>query len=220
MKKDNILFIIIGLLAGLIIGFIGTNSLNRNALVSQSSTPTQPNSTSQNQPHQSAAVPEVNEAIAKADNEPSNFDAQVKVAEMFARINNYEKALIYFERAEKLKPDDYQLWVILGNLNFQLENFDKASVWYEKALAKKNDDIAVRTDYGITFMERSTPDYDRAIKEFMTSLTINPNHEPTIYNLAVANFKKGNLKEANELKTKLKSNAELTKKLETVFASS
>lgn len=220
MKKDNILFTIIGLLVGLIIGFVGTNSINRNAIVSQNSNTSQPNSPVQNQPHQSAAVPEVNDAIAKADNEPNNFDAQIKVGEMFARINNFEKALTYFERAEKLRPDDYQLWVILGNLNFQIENFDKAAVWYEKALNKKNDDIAVRTDFGITFMERSQPDYDRAIKEFQTSLTLNPNHQPTLYNLAVAQFKKGNLKEANELKEKLKSNADLTKKLEAVFASS
>ena len=220
MRKDNILFTVIGLLVGLIIGFIGTNSINRNAMVSQNSAPTQPNLPTQNQPHQSAAVPEVNEAIAKADQEPNNFDAQIKVGEMFARINNYEKALIYFEKAEKIKPGDYQLWVILGNLNFQIENFDKAAVWYEKALAKKNDDIAVRTDYGITFMERSQPDYDRAIKEFQTSLTLNPNHQPTIYNMAVAYFKKGNLKEANDLKAKLKDNTDLTKKLEAVFASS
>ncbi len=216
MRKDNILFTIIGLLAGLIVGFLVTNSINRNAMVSQTSAPTQTNLPTNSQPNQSAAVPAVNEAIELADKEPTNFDAQIKAGEMFGRIKNFEKAIPYFERALQIKPDDYQLLVILGNANFDLKDWEKAEKWYEKALASKNNDISVRTDYGITFLEREN--YDRAIKEFQVSMGMNATHEPTIFNLAVAQFMKGNIKEANELKAKLKANADLTKKLDAVFA--
>lgn len=225
MNKDNILFGIIGLLAGLIIGFIATNSYNRNTLGSPNLAPTnpmtqnQPNSTAPNQPNQTAAMPAVAEAIDKADKDPNNVEAQVKAGEMFARINNYEKAIPYFEKANQIKPNDYSILVMLGNINFDSRKWEDAQKWYEKALSIKKDDIAVRTDLGITFVERSTPDYDRAIKEFQTSLTIDPKHEPTLYNLALANYKKGNIQEAQAIRAKLASNTELSKKLDALFAS-
>ncbi|HRH46814.1 MAG TPA: tetratricopeptide repeat protein, partial [Pyrinomonadaceae bacterium] len=119
----------------------------------------------------------------------------------------------------QIKPNDNSILVMLGNVNFDARKWEDAQKWYEKALALKKDDIAVRTDLGITFVERSTPDYDRAIKEFQTSLTIDPKHEPTLYNLALANYKKGNIQEAQAIRAKLASNAELSKKLDALFAS-
>ena len=87
MNKENLLFGIIGLLAGLIISFVATNSYNRSVLQNQS-TQLPPNIQQQNIDPQSqgAAMPEVAEAIEKADKEPENFDAQLKVGEMYARI--------------------------------------------------------------------------------------------------------------------------------------
>ncbi len=187
MNKDNILFTIIGLLAGLIIGFMATNSFNRNSLMSQNSQPlSAPNAPIMNQQNQTAAMPAVAEALKVADDNPDNFEAQVKVGEMFARINNFEKAISYFEKALKIKPDDYQTLVILGNLNFDGQKLEVAQKWYEQALVKKPDDVSVRTDLGLTFFLREPKDTNRAIKEYKTSLSINPNHELTLQNLAVA----------------------------------
>jgi tetratricopeptide (TPR) repeat protein len=58
---------------------------------------------------------------------------------------------------------------------------------------------------GITFVERENPDLDRAIEEFQTSLQMNPKHEPTLYNLGAAYFKKGNKDEANKILTQLET---------------
>lgn len=203
MNKDNILFAIIGLLAGLIIGFIATNSYNRSALSAQNTVaPNSPMMNQQNPGQQSpnAAMPGVAEAIDKADKNPEDFESQIKAGEMFARINNFEKAIVYFERANKIKPDDYQTIVILGNVNFDANKLTEAAGWYEKALAKKQDDVNVRTDYGLTFFLRQPKDIDRAIKEYNTSLSINPNHELTLQNLAVAFSEK---KDAEGLKQTL-----------------
>ncbi len=215
MKKDNILFAIIGLLAGLIIGFWGTNQLNRSQ-VNQATTAAQASSSAANPAK--AAAPEVAEAIEKADKNPDDFTAQMKAGEMFAKIKNFEKALPYFEKADKIKPNDYQTLVILGNTYFDGKNWIEAAKLYERALAIKSDDIAVRTDYGVTFAERDNPDYDRAIKEFEASLKINPAHEPTLFNLAVAYFKKGDIKKAQDIKAKLPFGSDLIKKLNTLFS--
>jgi tetratricopeptide (TPR) repeat protein len=58
--------------------------------------------------------------------------------------------------------------------------------------------VNVRTDLGTTFVERKNPDFDRAVKEFQISLQKNPRHEPTLYNLGVAYFKKGDSAEAQK----------------------
>lgn len=198
MKKENILFGIIGLLAGVILGFIVTNNINRNSMMGQN-VPSQPNNPQMmsQQQNPGAAMPGVAEALKKADDNPADFDAQVKAGDMFARIKNFGKAIEYYERANKIKPDDYTTIVSLGNLYFDSASSEDsqqwdtgklqtAQKWYEMAISKKSDDINVRTDLGLTFFLREPKDIDRAIKEYKTSLSINPNHELTLQNLAVA----------------------------------
>lgn len=202
MSKENILFGIIGLLAGLILGFVLTNNYNRGVLSAQT-VPSAPNSpmTGQQpsgQQNPGGMMPGVTEAIEKADKNPDDFEAQIKAGEMFGRIQNFDKAISYFEKANKIKPDDYQTLVSLGNLYFDAavpkqegQPLDSAKLklaqqWYEKALAKNSNDISVRTDYGLSFFLNEPKDVDRAIKEYKTSLSINANHEKTLQNLAVA----------------------------------
>ncbi len=72
-------------------------------------------------------------------------------------------------------------------------------------MAKKPADTNVRTDLGITFVERANPDLDRAVKEFETSLKSSPKHEPTLYNLGAAYFKKGSKEEANRILAQLET---------------
>lgn len=210
MKKDNILFAIIGILAGLILGFFGANQINRN----QTSVTNLPNQSA----NPNAAVPAVAEAIEKAEKNPEDYVLQMKAGEMFVKIKNFDKAIPYFEKAEKIKPNDYPTLVILGNTYFDAQKWNEAGVTYEKALAIKSDDISVRTDYGITFVERENPDYDRAIKEFESSLKLNPTHEQTLFNLALAFFKKGDLQKTQEMKAKLKPESPLVKKLDQLLS--
>jgi tetratricopeptide (TPR) repeat protein len=217
MKKDNVLFAIIGLLAGLIIGFFGANQLNRNQINQSVSTGQAMSNTSPASPNTGAAVPAVAEAIERADKNPDDFAAQIKAGEMFARINNFEKAIPYFEKAEKIKPNDYQTLVIFGNVYFDAKKWLESARYYEKALVIKPDDLAVQTDYGITFVERESPDYDRAIQEFQKSIKLDPNHEPTLFNLSVAYYKKGDVKNAQDFKSKLKPDSDLARKLDDLF---
>lgn len=198
MKKDNVLFAIIGILAGFIGGFFLANSINRNAAFQQSTAqiPVNPQINPQTQSvsikdNQSAALPEVQQTLDQAQKEPNNFAAQIKAGEMYARIQNTEKANEFLQRAVQAHQDTFQDLTTLGNGFFDLKNFEEAEKWYSKALEKNPDDADVRTDLGSTFMERANPDIDRAIKEYQTSLAKNPNHENTLYNLTLALTRKG-----------------------------
>lgn len=213
MNKNNLVFGVIGLIAGLIIGFFASNNINRNtqtaALPNQPTAPFQnqqvPTILVKEQPTQSGMLPDVSAAIDTAKNQPNNFDAQVKAGDMYLQIKAFDKAVALYEQAQRLKPEDYDLIVKLGNTYFDNRQFEPAAKWYERALAKKADDVNVRTDLGITYVERANPDFDRAIKEFQTSLQTNPKHEPTLYNLGIAYFKKGNMEEAGKILTQLEA---------------
>ncbi len=214
--QRNILFGICGLTIGLLIGFFFANSINRSATsqinTSQNSSniPSAlqqiPNITVKDQPQQQGGMlPQVSETLDRAEKEPNNFEAQIKAGDMYARIQRFDKAIEFYEKANKINADDYQTIVKIGNTYFDTKEFEKAEKWYLQALEKKSDDINVRTDLGITFVERAKPDLDRAIKEFQTSLKTDARHEPTLYNLAVAFYKKNNAEEAQKILAQIES---------------
>lgn len=223
--KNSITFGIGGLIIGLFIGFFVANNINKNApttVISQTPTnaptanPQVQNIVVKDQPTNGGMLPDISGAIDKAKNEPSNFDAQIAAGDLYLKIKGFDKAVAFYEAANKLKPEDYDLIVKLGNTYFDAGQFEKAEKWYEQALAKKPADVNVRTDLGITFVERAAPDYDRAVKEFQTSLQTNPKHEPTLYNLGIAYFKQGNKEEAAKVLAQLEAinpNSQLVVKL-------
>ncbi len=194
------------LIVGFFIGFCVSNNINRNTNLHTNSPPDQTNAPFLNQQTQVAsikeptgvALPDVTETLEKAKNEPESFEAQMKAGVMYLKIQRSDKALEYFNNAAALKPTEYEKIVQLGNSYFDIREFQKAELFYLQAIEKKSDDVGVRTDLGITFVERQNPDYDRAIKEFQTSLSINPKHEPTLYNLAIALFKNGDTEKAQK----------------------
>lgn len=203
MRKENILFGIVGLLAGLIIGFMFANSVNNGAMATSASAPNARLPVENgNQP---AKLPEVQAAIEKAKAEPDNFDAQMAAAELYYQIKRFDGAIDYLKRANRLKPDEYEVIVMLGNANFDSQKYDEAERWYTEALSKKPNDVNVRADLGLTFMFREPADYDRAIEEFKRSLEYKADHPQTLQNLTVAYIKKNDAANASATLLKLEA---------------
>ena len=216
--KREILFGVIGVFAGLVIGFIFANSINKNQIISAAPAEMKTNS---NLPPGHPAVgdtgdgskpmtpgaadPEIQAAIEKAKKSPADFDAQVAAAEAYYKVEQFDDAIGFLKAANKLKPDDRELVVHLGNANFDAEHYAEAEKWYTAALAKKADDVNVRTDLGLTFVFRTPPNYDRAIQEFNRSLEIDPNHIQSLQNITVSYTKKGDAAKATAALAKLES---------------
>ena len=145
MNRENLLFAIIGLLLGFIVGFIFASSMSQKAQ-------TQTASAAQGLPAdhppvgaQSAGDPaamreQVTAQIAKARNEPENFDAQVQAANLFYQIQRYDQAIEFLLRANQLKPADYETVANLGLVNLDAGHFDQAEKWYRAAIKMKSDD--------------------------------------------------------------------------------
>lgn len=214
MTKDNVLFGVVGLLLGLIIGFLFTNSINQR-MATGSAVTQNANTLPAGHPDigntngapatGGGMQPEVQAAIEEAKKQPDNFDAQLKAAEFYYQIQRFDGAVEYLKKANQLKPDNYEVIVHLGNANFDGDHYQEAEKWYTAALAKKPDDINVRTDLGLTFIFREPPNYDRAIQEFLRSLESDPNHIQTLQNLTVAYTKKGDAAKANATLAKLEA---------------
>ena len=195
-----------GLILGLAVGFFGANSINREATAPQSAVPvpqTAAPAGNASTVQSGAMQADVAETIAKADSEPLNFAIQMRTGDMYAQIGKFEKAIEYYNRGIVLKPGDFRANVVLANAYFDSRQFEEAAKYYEKALAVKPDDVNARTDFGTTFVERPNPDFDRAIKEFQAALEIQPKHEPTLYYLGIAYFRKGDKQNADAVLSEL-----------------
>ncbi len=209
MNKTSIFIGIGGIIIGMIIGFFGANYLNKSVeseaqSVINPSLPQVNNMVVRDQHTTGGAImPEISQTLDKAENEPNNFEAQIGAGDLYLKIQNFTKALEFYEAANKLKPDNYETIVKIGNTYFDSEQYETAETWYAKALEIKPNDVGVRTDFGITFIERQKPDLARAIKEFQTSLKTDPKHEPTLYNLGVAYIKTGDTEQAKTIAHRL-----------------
>lgn len=218
MNKENVLYSIVGILLGLIVGFLIANSYMRSELASgrvttATATAAQPNANMPSghpdisgQMQQKPPVsPDLQPAVDFAKANPTDFQAQVKAGELSMQSELYEQGVEFLSIANKLKPDDYPTIVALANAYFDGGNLEDAEKWYSAALLKKKDDNNVRTDLGLTFVFREKADYDRAIQEFNTVLASDPNHIQALQNSIVAYLKKGDIAKAKERLTKLES---------------
>jgi adenylate cyclase len=147
--------------------------------------------------------PEVAQALERAKNEPKSFEAQMGAGEMYAQIGSFEKAKDYFQKAAALAPNTFEGDISVANAFFDIRQFEDAEKFYAKALELKPDDIDARTDLASTYIERPNPDFDRGIAEFNESLKFDPRHEPTLYNLAIAYFRKGDVENAKKTAARL-----------------
>lgn len=224
--QKHILFGIIGLIAGLAIGFIGANSINRDTSLQTAAPVSQPviaaAANSSSVPQGGGTQADVQQTLDRAAAEPKNFAVQMKTGDMYAQIGRFDKAIEFYKQGIALKPDDFQANVVIANAYFDSGKYEDAESFYSKALLINPKDINARTDLGTTFVERQNPDYDRALKEFRSALEVDPKNEPALYNLGITYFRKGDKDNANKALADLeKTNAAspLIEKLRQNFSS-
>lgn len=149
MNRENLLFAIIGLLLGFIVGFIFASSMSQKTAQTQTASASQgmpadhPPIGAQNAPDPSAIREQVTASIEKARKEPKNFEAQVEAAQLYFQIQRFDQAIEYLLKANQLKPTDYETVANLGLVNLDATHYDQAEKWYRAALKMKSDDVRV-----------------------------------------------------------------------------
>ena len=149
MTRDNLLFAIIGVLFGFIVGFLFASTMNQRygpgapTALSSGQLPADhpPLGANPGGPASGNMQAEVTAQIDAARKDPKNFDAQVKASELFYKIGRFDPAIEFLLTANQLKPDDYQTLVALGLVNLDARHYEVAEKWYKAALMKKGDDV-------------------------------------------------------------------------------
>lgn len=160
MTRDNLLFTIIGLLLGFIVGFMLASGLTQReamtagAARTQSLPPDHPSvgDAPAGAPGQMQA--QVSAALEQAKKDPNNFEAQLKAAELYYQIQRYDDAIGYLLKANQLQPDSYETIANLGMVNMDAGHFETAEKWYKAALLKKPDDVRVLDGLCVVYLEQ------------------------------------------------------------------
>jgi tetratricopeptide (TPR) repeat protein len=163
MTRENLLFGIIGILFGFIVGFMFASNMSQRmaapvtASRGQGMPSDHPPVGSSAPSNPQAMQAEVTAQLEKARNEPTNFEAQLKAAELYYQIQRYDQSIEYLLKANQLRPDDFQTIVNLGLVNLDAgdslktrnqdadasKKYEAAEKWYRAASIKKPDDVVV-----------------------------------------------------------------------------
>src|SRR6476469_420251 len=159
MNKQATMFGVLGLIVGLVIGFMGANSLNRSAAGQVAASPPTktaagPIGSNSALPHDhppigatsgdggdtgdgpqttGGALPQVTAAIEKAKQQPNDYDAQMTAADLYYQIQRFDEAAKFYEAANKLKPAEIEPMVKAANAYFDGEKYPQAEKWYLQA---------------------------------------------------------------------------------------
>ncbi len=196
MNTKILVAAILGLLAGLIVGFAVANSINRteiNNLRGQAEQNKRPAASGTNPAADGFTIgdDEIKAKLAEADANPDNFTYQKNLGSAlyrYATMKNdtglLDQSFRILTRANALDPKDYDVMVDLGNANFDIGYFKKdaaslrkARELYLKALETKPGDADVRTDLAISYFLDTPPDFARAVDEFQKAIKVNPKQE-------------------------------------------
>ena len=133
MNKNSVLFGIVGIIIGLVIGFAGANYLNESAVQKTQipQNPQVPQMPAQQMPagqqtqggQQTGMQPDVQKVLDKAKNEPENYDAQLNAARMYSQIQRFTEALEFYQKAQQIKPNEFESNALLGNAFDHLSTF-------------------------------------------------------------------------------------------------
>ena len=198
MTRENLLFGIIGVLLGFIVGFMFASNLSQRqptATVAGQNLPADHppvQSGSTQNPQQVFA--DVQAAIKQARSEPDNFDAQMKAAQLYYQIQRYDQAIEFLLKANQLKPDSYDAIVALGQVNIDAQHYDQAEKWLKAALLKKPEDVSALASLTFALLEKG--DKAAAEKAITTLEKVDPNNQ----NLAEFKDKLTKLKSGNDAK--------------------
>ena len=183
MTRENLLFAVIGVLLGFIIGFIFSSTMNQKygpgapaAVSSPQNLPADHPPIQGGDPQNPQAIfAQVQASMKKAREEPNNFDAQVDAARLEYQIQRYDQAVEFLLKANQLKPDDYDVVTMLGAANLEASHYDMADKWYKIALTKKPDDVAVLA--GVAYMHLQKGDAQAAEKAIASLEKVDPTNQ-------------------------------------------
>ncbi|QEN07929.1 tetratricopeptide repeat protein [Oceanispirochaeta crateris] len=105
------------------------------------------------------------------------------IGNAYSDLGEYVKAAEYFERALVLNPDLNQAAFNLARTNLETENYETALTLLEDLEAEDSENLIVLEMLGYAWYKRG--DEEKAGEYYRRSLSINPAHVRSLYNLSL-----------------------------------
>ena len=186
MNKDQLQFLVSGILFGFLVGYIIAYAVHEPRVVHQAAPVPAAGNMGMGQ---SVPQPAGDSAGSDSGGAPGGGNEQM-MGRVFEEITALKAAI------EK-DPKDVRALLRLANMYHDARKFEQAVDYYRKALAITPKDVDARTDMGICLYEMGMA--DEAIAQFRTSLQYGPEHWQTWLNLGIVSLSgKNDLKTASE----------------------
>ncbi len=133
--KRNLTFAIMGLTLGLVCGFKASNYNHRADLAArQMSAVNSAVSAKSGPPGAQPGVAEVQAVVARARQNPPDFEALQEAAHLFVQIQRPDGAIEFLLKAQQLKPEDPETLADLAEVFYLSQKFEEAISWARRAL--------------------------------------------------------------------------------------
>ena len=133
MTRDNFLFVLVGVLAGFIIGYFVATGGHPAPATAPASAPAGTGTDAALQPSSAELQSRVKEMQAAVARDPENSDLQLQLGNAEYDASDWKNAAEAYEKVVAKKPSDPNLLTDLGSCYRNLGKFDKALEMYQKA---------------------------------------------------------------------------------------
>jgi len=178
MKKENIItavvFLGVGFLAGYIFQSERVSTFQQKLALASSASPAGTGPATAD-----AAPPAGDSTTSSASTSPGSLPAGHPAVDDATMIR-------FLQDEASEKPNDPAAPLKLANFLFDKKKFSDAVPWYQKSLALDPTNVDARTDLGTAYFDLGHP--REAAQEFSQALRIDPNHQPTLFNLIVVSI--------------------------------
>ena len=123
-------------------------------------------------------------AEAKLRAEPRNSDWMFLRGYSLARQGKHAEAIVAYNQALQLSPEDESSWIFLGNSQRELGQFDQAIRTFEQALRYRPESATSYLALADTYAKQKR--FERAVPNYRESVRYEPNLLEGWYGLAVA----------------------------------
>jgi len=167
LTRDNFLFAIIGILLGFIVGFMlhgvmsqrdaeraAASTTQRQQQLPPDHPPIGADGSTESSANSQQSMEQVQQTIARARNNPKDFEAQVAAASLEYQIGQFDEAIKFLLTANQLKPDNYDVLVSLGTANMDAEHWDAAEKWFKAAQVKNAKDVRVAASLAFVSLQK------------------------------------------------------------------
>lgn len=114
---------------------------------------------------------------------PDNPEINFNIAATYEQLNDPEHALEYYDKTTELKPDFYDAWVAVGDIEGKRQNWAAAEAALKKAMDIKATDPILAFNYSV--YAQNAGDVDAAKTGFEKTLELDPTRALAHYQLGL-----------------------------------